>query len=302
MNFAEGFKTPMGGPVEDQEGLNAIKQEGIKKARQDAKNKDIKILTDNLNSGAGPMKTKGFGSNFSLIDQSGNVDWKGAAGINKSGGDKILGPSTTQNQAATKDVMSKNKSTDVSNASTSINKNLTPYIAMGDKKTNPADFPSYEHDPTTNMYIRKDVANKPTKVSTLDAKPISTNVKPSTLKTLPVNPAENVTQGYGATDKRLSAGGSRRSSNSNVSKPSGYTGSAKSMRDLNKEYRSGSITAEQWKSGKSQIKSSNKKADSSFKSYKKEYKAKKNKPAGIAGYGKVKNARQYAKAMMKKNK
>ena len=31
----------------------------------------------------------------------------------------------------------------------------------------------------------------------------------------------------------------------------------------------------------------------------KEYKAKKNIPVGVSGYGKVKNARQYAKAMMK---
>lgn len=66
MSFAEGYKSSMGGPVEDKEGLDAIKAEGIKKGRQDAKNAGIKNTVDALSSGAGPMKTGGFGSGFSL--------------------------------------------------------------------------------------------------------------------------------------------------------------------------------------------------------------------------------------------
>jgi hypothetical protein len=179
MNFAKGYKSSMGGtkpggPIEDQEGLNAIKEEGIKRARQDAKNKDIKTVTNALSSGAGPMKTGGFGSGFSL-------------------GASPAGSFAESRIASMKSAVSKASTTPIAkNTSTSVNKNLTPYIAMGDKKTNPADFPSYEYDSSTNMYTRKDVANKLTKMPTLDAKPISTNAKSPTLKTLPVDPTADM--------------------------------------------------------------------------------------------------------------
>ena len=64
MSFAEGYKSSMGGPVEDKKGLDAIKAEGIKKGRQDAKNAGIKNTVNALSSGTGPMKTSGFGNAY----------------------------------------------------------------------------------------------------------------------------------------------------------------------------------------------------------------------------------------------
>ena len=78
MSFAEGYKSSMGGPIEDKEGLDAIKAEGIKKGRQDAKNAGIKNTVNALSSGTGPMKTSGFGNNFSSKYQKANERWKQA--------------------------------------------------------------------------------------------------------------------------------------------------------------------------------------------------------------------------------
>ena len=304
MNFAKGFKTPMGGPIEDQEGLDAIKEEGIKKGREDAKNAGINNMVNSLSSGTGPMKTKGFGSNFSLGAGAAGSFAESRIADMKSNVSKVRGGTGISNQYSKAEQRWKD-------AGGVEVKKVSDVEYFGGK------FDSYyqkDGDASGYTMTKNEVEDfkKDGKSMTqeLGAAPKAKNGV-SIHKDTGGNIIENIEGTYGKTrDRAIIYRPTTSTQKQNVGREVKIR-EAKQLSSATPSLRTENIDVDNLKKQVKQAdkiakkenrkkKKADKLADNSFKSYKKEYKAKKNKPAGVSGYGKVKNARQYAKAMMKK--
>tara|TARA_Y100000592_G_scaffold9874_1_gene13975 strand:- start:95 stop:1021 length:927 start_codon:yes stop_codon:yes gene_type:complete len=307
MNFAKGFKTPMGGPIEDQEGLDAIKEEGIKKGREDAKNASIKNTVNALSSGTGPMKTGGFGSNFSLgAGPAGSFAESRIASM-KSNVSKARGGTGISNQYSKAEQRWKDAGgVEISRTGHSYVKDgvSDQFDVYSQKDGSPGD--GYTMTKSELKNFKKDGQLM---VQGSGAIPKAKNGV-SIHKDTGGNIIENIEGTYGKTrDRAIIYRPTTSTQKQNVGREvkireakqlSSATPSLRTENldvDIKKQVKQADKIAKKENRKK---KKADKLADNSFKSYKKEYKAKKNKPAGVSGYGKVKNARQYAKAMMKK--